>query len=231
MAECKAVADPAVVALRKAPAGCKTIRQNRSGAFGPLDMTYLSLATPNSRPLRHAIRLLPALGLLPLAACDDQQALFAPTCPPTEIVSEAADAFTYDGRGLDAGSLVDHASIQGLTGSCAQQGHQHVIRTRLSLTLRVTRGAAAKGDHLELPYFVVVMHNDRIVDKKIFSPAISLDPASDTSTVQTPVVSIDLPADRDQRADGYRLEVGFQLTHAQLDFNRSHLAPAGFKAE
>lgn len=185
-------------------------------------------------PARFAAFAAAALGFLPLAACDqDEQSAFAPACPHVEILGEAADSYDYNGRGLDVGSLVSHASMTGLTGACEAgptDNHKKIVRTRLSVAMNVARGPAAKGDTVTLPYFVAVLHDGHIVDKKVFETPIQFEPNVSTTTVRTPVRIIDVPASDNIQETNYAMEIGFQLTHAQLDYNRTHLTPAAFSA-
>jgi len=195
-------------------------------------MNFASVFRPNRRRPTKRPRTLAgatALGvLLSLSACDPaDQSLFAPACPQVSIVGEAADSYRYDGRSLDVGSLVSHASMTGLTGNCVG-AEKHAIRTRVSVSMNVTRGAAARSSDIDLPYFIAVVHNGTIIDKKIFTATAQFDANVSTTTLQTPVASIDVPGGRDNDGQSYTLEVGFQLDRAQLDYNHTHLTPAGF---
>lgn len=184
---------------------------------------------------RFAVLALSGAALLPLAACGpDEQSAFAPACPHVEIVGQAADSYSYNGRGLDVGSLVSHASMTGLTGACAagpHDEHKKTVRTQLSIAMTVDRGPAAGGDTIVLPYFVVVLRDGHIVDKKIFEVPVSFEPNTSTTTLRTPIRIIDVPASDNIQDTNYTMEIGFQLTHAQLNYNRAHLHPASFNSQ
>lgn len=165
---------------------------------------------------------------LSLSACgQEEESAFAPTCPHVEILGEAADSYQYDGRGLDAGSLVSHASMTGLTGNC-EAAPKKSVRTRISVAMDVERGPAAKEQTITLPYFIAVLHDGNIIDKKMFDVPVTFEGNASSAVLRTPVRIIDVPASPDLQQTNYALEVGFQLTHAQLDYNRAHLRPANF---
>ncbi|BAT19278.1 MULTISPECIES: hypothetical protein [Asaia] len=183
---------------------------------------------------RYARQFLPLLAILgtgtALTACDqDDQSAFAPVCPPVEILSSAADYYQYDGHGLDAGSLVTHAAMSGLTGNC-EGAPKKTVRSRLSLGITVERGPASDGKDIVLPYFVAVMRDGKIIDKKEFEVPVSFAGNQSTVSLRTPVRIIDVPASPDLQLTNYSLKIGFQLSREQLDYNQTHLRPAKFTA-
>lgn len=181
---------------------------------------------------RSAHQFLPLIAIagmgIGLTACNqDDESAFAPICPPVEILSQAADFYQYDGHGLDAGSLVTHAGMSGLTGNC-EAAPKKTVRTKLSLGITVERGPASDGRDIVLPYFVAVMHDGKIVDKKEFEVPVSFAGNQTVVSLRTPVRLIDVPASPDLQQTNYSLKVGFQLTREQLDYNQTHLRPAIF---
>ncbi|GBQ11037.1 hypothetical protein [Swaminathania salitolerans] len=182
---------------------------------------------------RSARQFLPILALIgagvTLTACDQEdQSAFAPACPSVEILGEAADFYQYDGKGLDAGSLVTHAGMGGLTGNC-EAGPKKSVRTRLSLGVTVERGPASDGRDVTLPFFVAVLHDGKIMDKKEFSIPVTFRGNQSTVSLRTPVRIIDVPAAPDIQQTNYALKIGFQLSREQLEYNRTHLRPAAFR--
>lgn len=177
----------------------------------------------------HALSSLTLAGAaLGLAACEQQdESAFAPACPHVEIAGDAADLYDYDGRSLDAGSLIRHASMTGLTGNC-EAGPKKSVRTRLSVAFRVERGAAASKGNITLPYFVAVLHDGQIIDKKMFEVSVQTPDNISSVTTRAPVRIIDVPAAPDIQDTNYSLTIGFQLTREQLDYNRTHLREANF---
>ncbi|MCQ9155797.1 hypothetical protein [Acidomonas methanolica] len=185
--------------------------------------------------LRMIARFAPFFLTAPLAltACEEQQSAFAPACPHLDMLGDASDLFAYDGRGLDVGDLVAHASLTGMTGACEAgptgEHHQRTVRTRISLAMTIQRGPAAAVEALDLPYFVAVVRNGKILDKKVFHATAAFEPNTSLTAVNTPIRIIDLPASDSIEDTDYHMVVGFQLTRAQLQYNRTHLPQAHFR--
>ncbi|GBR69246.1 hypothetical protein [Gluconobacter kanchanaburiensis] len=174
------------------------------------------------------------VALSSLAGCDESNpSFFAPACPALDIPGSAADLFVYDGKSADIGSLVSHAQITSLAGDCERGPdgpHNHqTVRTRLSLNMTLTRGPASDTSTIDVPYFIVIMRDGKIVDKKVFTDSFRFPTNVSTQNVRTNLRLIDLPATGNMTQENpYTLEIGYQLTHDELGYNREHLAPVAF---
>lgn len=184
--------------------------------------------------LSHPHRLLPrvalsgfvALGLLTaLAGCGDEESQsvsFAPSCPLTHIPPEAADYYQYEGKTFTFPHLVTRASILKLQGDCLAAGRKD-LQTRIALRFVVSRGMAAHDGTVTLPWFIAVVHGDKIVNKHVFHHTFQFPANLSSYTTDTHVVTVDLPIPPKNTESDYRFEVGFQLTKDQLDYNETHL--------
>ncbi|MBB2169383.1 hypothetical protein HLH36_13655 [Gluconacetobacter aggeris] len=176
---------------------------------------------------------LSGLAILPLAmslaACSlDNPDAFAPSCPIVEVPGAAADLVAFTGPSHDIGHLASRASVTRVTGQCHKgEGKSASVVADISLGLNVTRGPGA-GRTLEIPYFVAVVYGDEIKNKKQFTETVQF-PANVTQMLtHTRIVPITLPVSKHVTIDGYRLEVGLQLTKEQLDYNQTHLIAPTF---
>ncbi|MFT8718243.1 hypothetical protein [Acetobacter sp.] len=168
--------------------------------------------------------------LLPLAltGCGENESMvFAPSCPEMHIPAEVADYYNYSAKGPSFDHLVTHASLTALNGDCLAQGKKD-LRTRLAVRMIVRRGPAATSGKVSLPWFVVVVHNDKIVGKHVFAQDVTFPAGQDTVAVDTRLVTVDLPIKPTTVENDYRFEVGFQLNHTQLAYNREHNITATF---
>ncbi|MFT9400617.1 hypothetical protein [Acetobacter sp.] len=189
------------------------------------------------RPRRLLPRLalygLVGLGLLtPLSGCgdeEDQSMAFAPSCPLTHIPPEAADFYTYDGKTTTFPHLITRASILKLQGDCLAAGKKD-LKTRIALRFVVSRGMAAQNGTITLPWFVAVLHGDKIVNKHVFHHTFQFPANLSSFTTDTKVVTVDLPIVPKNTDSDYRFEVGFQLTKEQLSYNEAHLKKADYQA-
>lgn len=174
-----------------------------------------------------------AMGLMTaLAGCGGGESSsmdFAPACPITHIPSEAADYYLYKGNGTDFRDLVARASIVKLEGECLAGGPKD-LKTRVVLRITVERGPASTTEALSMPWFIAVLHGDRIVNKHIFRHTITFPPNLATFDTTTKVITVDLPIPPRNVDSDYRFEVGFQLSPKQLEYNQTHLKRATYQA-
>ena len=180
--------------------------------------------TTRTLSVRRVAPALSLLALLSLASCgpDDPNA-FAPECVPVGILADAADLTTYAGPSHDLSTLVTHASIAAVGGSCSNAQKGHALHTTISVTLGVQRGPAASYRTISLPYFVAVVHGDQIVSKHDLSLDATFPPNADRVALKSDPLELELPISRRMSSASYRLEVGFQLSPEQLAYNRAHM--------
>lgn len=190
-----------------------------------------------SRPYRllprFALSSLAVLGMLTtLTGCGDEESnsvSFAPSCPLTHIPPEAADYYVYDGKTPTFPHLVTRASILKLQGDCLAAGRKD-LQTRIALRFVVNRGMAARDGTVNLPWFIAVLHGDKIVNKHVFHHTFQFPANLSSFTTDTHVVTVDLPIPPKNTESDYRFEVGFQLTKEQLDYNETHLKKPAYQA-
>jgi hypothetical protein len=93
----------------------------------------------------------------------------------------------------------------------------------VQLQLAVTRGPVAQGSAISVPYFIAVTRDGAVISKQSLQAVAQFPDNGDKVLVKTDPVSLDLPVTRARPGTSYRIEVGFQLTSQQLDYNRAHL--------
>ncbi|WP_146882377.1 hypothetical protein [Acetobacter nitrogenifigens] len=174
-----------------------------------------------------ALALASCLGI---AACgsDDADMRFAPTCPTPHIPAEVGDYYAYAGGKTDFAHLIMRASITRLGGDCIAGGPK-MLKTRVGLHIVARRGPAPWTGDLTLPWFVAVVHNDKIVGKHVFIQPVTFPANVSTVEFDTPLTTVDLPVKPTNGDNDYRFELGFQLTPAELAYNRDHGVTAAFK--
>ncbi len=86
--------------------------------------------------------------------------------------------------------------------------------------LDLTRGPASRSASEDVAYFVSVSKGQTILDKKVYRLTASFPGNSDRARLTTDEVDLVLPVDDKTQGDAYSILVGFQLTPAELDFNR-----------
>ena len=184
-----------------------------------------AMSTAVSKPgVAHLPRLAGLLALVALSSCGpDNPNAFAPECVPVGILADAADLSTYSGPSRDLATMVTHASIAAIGGTCSNAENGHALQTSINVTIGVQRGPAASYRTVSLPYFVALLHGDRIVEKHDLSIEATFPPNADRLALKSDPLELELPITRRMSSDSYRLEVGFQLSPEQLAYNRAHM--------
>ncbi len=144
-------------------------------------------------------------------------------CPKTGFIDNA-DKIAYLGADPAKGAAVT-ATIEGFKGDCGYKDKEKKeVDLNLSLPFFAQKGAVdASLKEKELPYFIAVLSPDEtILQRQTFTTKISFD--NDTSagtTTEEHVIKIPLKKGEDG-AYGYKVIIGFALTHDQLKYNEEH---------
>ena len=170
--------------------------------------------------------LLPGLLSGVLSGCGPQNPdAFAPACAQVGLLAEAADFPDYGATGFgrpDLSRLGSHGSIIGVSGHCSSAAGGTVLHTVVEVQMAIDRGPAAAGSSLDVPYFLAVILDGAVISKLPLAARAQFPDNGDKVLVKTDPVALDLPVTRRRPGSAYRIEVGFQLSAQQLDYNRAH---------
>ena len=156
--------------------------------------------------------------LLPvLADCGPGRNQFAPLCPGTAILGEAADysayrASTSGSAGHDLADLVLQGHIVGMHGSCQPGDDKSHLAVSVTVDVDVTRGPAMAGRDAQVPLFIAVVEGRTILDKNTYSMHIAFPSNVDHTIVSPGAASFSLPVSPTKTGADYTLLAGFQLT-------------------
>ena len=164
-----------------------------------------------------------AVPLLALAGCGaGTEDAFAPACPSATILRDAADLTRYRGGGRDLTDTMLGGRITGISGKCVRDGADTVVTT-VQVGIELARGPAAPGRQADLAYFVAVLDGDRILDKQVFPLRAEFPANGERLRLTGDDVELRLKVRQDKTAAAYHIQVGFQLTPAELESNRQRL--------
>jgi len=165
---------------------------------------------------------------LTLTSCGDYVVgeRFPPPCPAAGLVRDAADLARYRGAGRDITDQVLTARLTGLSGKCQRDGSGVVVAT-VTVGVDLTRGPAAPSRNAAVAYFVAVVDGEKILEKQVFNLTAEFPGNTDRLRLTGDEVEMRLPVTPKRSAAVYRIEVGFQLTAAELQFNRAQLTKTG----
>ena len=197
----------------------------------PVFTSRTSPSSARSRPSRRAIAAL--LPVIVLTGCGETSR-FAPPCPQTAILSDAADLVRYRvpgggtaSSGRDITDMVLDGRITGISGKCSagDQGE----RVSMGVTLDLNRGPAASGRAVDLTYFVAVARGQDILDKQVFPLHVEFPANTDVVHVTTGQIVMNLPTTRAMSGAAFTVLTGFQLTPQELAANRSRRGQPGLQ--
>lgn len=164
-----------------------------------------------------------AAALLLLAGCAGTTKAVAPVCPQLSLLQDAADLTRFagpPGTPKDARALVMAADITAVPARCSSGGRD-IVRATLSLHAQVRRGPQARGDVVQVPYFIAVMEGGKVLAEKDFTLPVQFRPNVDMVNAAGAPVDLNLPVTRTKSAAAYHIYVGFRLTHDELAYNRA----------
>ena len=163
---------------------------------------------------------LAAVSTLPfLAGCGGSGDDFAPACPKPVILRDAGDLQRFRGNGHDFLDTALQGRITSITGSCKPDSAGLVAAT-VNVGMELTRGPASTGRTSDVSFFVAVSRGDKVLDKQVYTIQAVFPENTDRVRLSGDSVDLLLPVSKGVGADAYQVTVGFQLSPAELAFNR-----------
>lgn len=155
-----------------------------------------------------------------LAGCADPGPQFAPACPSLALLHDADDLSRYAAGGRDLRDLTLQARIVAVPASCTWADQRQKVRATVQVNFDLTRGPAATGRRVQVPYFVAVAEGDRILDEQDYMLGALFPPNVDHAPFAGGKIDLLLPITREKSAAAYQIYVGFRLSPAELATNR-----------
>ena len=172
----------------------------------------------HARPAAMAATVLAAA--TSLAGCSQDPDRFAPPCPIPSIPRDLGDLHRARGNGRDLTDSILDGRITGLQGTCSRDTPAITVAS-IAVGLELTRGPANPGRTADVSYFVAVSEGETILDKRIFTLHAEFPPNTERLRLEGDKIDLRLPVTPQKTAAAYRVSIGFQLTPAELEFNRT----------
>jgi hypothetical protein len=147
-----------------------------------------------------------------------------PPCPSTAVLSDAVTVTKLrPGSPVNMqnpANVVLAAEMSQAQLECEYNGESNAITLNINFAVRATRGPAAMGADPELEYFIAMIDaQGNLLTKNIFKSQPDLDGQMAGTYTQT-VSNFVFQLAMDMRPIDYQLLTGFQLTPAELAYNR-----------
>ncbi|HKM65487.1 MAG TPA: hypothetical protein VJY39_23660 [Acidisphaera sp.] len=185
-----------------------------------------SIAISVASPVRRlGVALAAVVTLLNLGACSQPGAYeFAPPCPRTGIVADAADIVSFrptaSGPSQDLTDMIVTGRITGLRGACSREDNGRE-RVKVTVLVQLTRGPALASRTVSVPYFLSVSNGDTILAKDPQTATVEFPPNVDRVQFTSAPITLSLPTTKDKSGASFDVLAGFQLTPDELAYNRS----------
>lgn len=138
-------------------------------------------------------------------------------CP---AVSVLVDTATYPMAEGNPAKLVYTAEIKDAKGDCDVHKFDKKVEADVTIDFTATRASAGAATTYTVPYFAAITTEGKILAKGTYSVQLTFDAGQTITTASASLNSLSLTVGLDKKATDYGVIVGFQLTKAQLAYNR-----------
>lgn len=168
--------------------------------------------------LRPSRLLLGLAGVLVLAGCASEPE--TRPCPQAVVLSDAARQVKFSGQGRDLTDVLFEASIEA--GQLACEYDDNVLDVDLKVRVVAARGPANSDRLANVSYFVAVARTDQtVLARESFDIAIPF-PGNRTRVSGLEEIGQVITLTGDEHGGDYRIYVGLDLTHEELEYNRAN---------
>jgi hypothetical protein len=158
-----------------------------------------------------------AAACLALAACSTTK---IERCPAVAVLVDTGSLTQIQNNAQGQPTAVYTVQIADAKRDCDIPKYSRDMTGNVSMDFRATRANAGVAATYTVPYFVAITTEGKVLAKQQFQVAFAFQPGEATTTFSDSVNSLSLSIGRDKKATDYGILVGFQLTKAQLDYNR-----------
>jgi hypothetical protein len=159
-----------------------------------------------------AIAAVSVVATLGLAGCSESK---LEQCP---AVSVLVDTSTYP---MWLGSqYIYFAWIKGAKRDCDIDKFTKHVEGSVDIDFQATRTNAGPAMTYPAQYYVAITTEGRVLAKRVYTAQFNFEQGQATTQFTQSLNALSLTVGQDKRAADYGIIVGFQLTKAQLDYNR-----------
>jgi hypothetical protein len=131
-------------------------------------------------------------------------------------------AFTDQGQDLTDQRYEVRIRDVALACEVARDDDRQRVVAEMKILFQAEKGPASRGDAVDFRYFVAIADPERnILRRESFEASVTM-PGNQTRAEAVETLAPTLPLPAEARPAGYRVLVGFELTRAQLDYNRAN---------
>lgn len=161
--------------------------------------------------------------LLAIAGCTVPDRYSAVSCPTVGVLADAREITRFrHGGERDVSDITWYGEITSVEFSCVQPEDKDVVIGEAVIVASFRRGLAATSDRQFFNLFSVLSEReDKIVDKSIFSMDVRFKRGQQVVTAKKRIRNIRVPTKGAIAPELYNVYFGFQLSPAEVAFNRT----------
>jgi hypothetical protein len=142
-------------------------------------------------------------------------------CPDAVILANTAVLPAFDpAKGADPSGVIYTARMTDVSTRCDYAKREFTADARLVISYTATRPPGGEAAKFRVPYFVAVTNEGVIADKQNFWLNMEFQKGATSISGSEAVDSVIVKVDKAKKPYEYHLIVGFQLTKAQIDYNK-----------
>jgi len=158
------------------------------------------------------------LVLLALAGCNSTK---VNNCPIPVVLADASQIAVFrQGAPQDLSGEAYRVSLSGISTSCDINRKTGETDSSLTVNFRATRAPSTDGARFTVPYFVAVTRGDQLIEKRILNVTFDFAPGASAATFSQSPDDFDIRLETGHFPYEYQLMAGFQMTPAQVDYNK-----------
>ncbi|HTK80152.1 MAG TPA: hypothetical protein VL286_06890 [Rhizomicrobium sp.] len=163
--------------------------------------------------------LLAAIVAVGLTSCSTSR---LERCPPASVLVDTGTMAVFrSGSTPDPANVLYTVQIAGAQQDCElPKFGSRVVTASVDIDFRARRSSGSEAVSHVIPYFVAITSEGKILAKREFTVQFTFDAGQQVATFSDSVNSLAVSLGRDKKPTDYGILVGFQLTKAQLDYNR-----------
>jgi len=142
-------------------------------------------------------------------------------CPDVAILANTSVIPVYDpAKGADPANVVYTAQLTGLSSRCDYSKRENTADVNMKIQFTATRPPGGEEAHYKLPYFLATTLDGKIIDKTNKWLEFDFPKGAASYSGEVLMDSYVITVDTKKRSFEYHVLTGFQLTQAQIDYNK-----------
>jgi hypothetical protein len=158
------------------------------------------------------------LALLVLAGCNSVK---VNNCPVSVVLADASQVVVFrQGAPQDLSGEAYRVFLTGTSTSCDINKKNGETNSSLTLNFHATRAPTTDAARFTVPYFLAVTRSDQMIEKRIVNVTFDFAPGASSATFTETPDDFDIHLENGHFPYEYQLMAGFQMTPAQVDYNK-----------